>query len=502
METSQKMTKRAPPLQLFKAIVWLVLFTTVVITMVTLFTARLGTSRSMQVQRRAMPTYLFRQRSDFVEKDKFTSPNCTARTKLALTKTHKTGGTTLMQIFHRYAYLHNLSVVLPTVTHPGRMNLFYLHGLIPKNYLPPQAKAHGYDMLIYHTKYNKENYTKLLGKDAVFITILREPLSHLKSQFNFFNLAEKFKLTGPQPLFQFLQDPGMYDHGRTGSHGTKSPMSKDLGMSRTVLDDITNSMDTLRPGESPNASVLATIETFIAKISKEMDLVMITDYYDESLVMLKRLMCWELRDILYFKMLSFSYETKAEHIPPALVENHRKWDIVDYHLYKHFNRTFWKKVNELGDDFRAETAHFKTVHFSVLKHCTIDNPHNQGVLVVPESRWNPSFTVTYEFCTLLKYGQLCYMSLLYDRNLRYTIRKKPNPGPKSRVVREYSPHCALCETLATDCTMCTKISQDCTLNEYITHLFLEKQLSHFDTSLSNNRRTINGQNQEEFRADG
>ncbi|XP_078701222.1 galactosylceramide sulfotransferase-like [Branchiostoma floridae x Branchiostoma belcheri] len=493
-----------PPVCLFKAILGLAVFTAVVITAVSLFTARLETSRrpvAVQVQLREIPTVRppSREQQRVFEKDivKFSPPNCTARTKLALTKTHKTGGTTLMQIFHRYAYLHNLSVVLPTATHPGRMNLFYLKGLTPQNYLPPQ---HGrYDMLIYHTKYHKDNYTKLLGKDAKFVTILREPLSHLKSQFNFFNLAEKFKLTGQQPLFQFLQNPGLYDHGRTGSHGTRSPMSKDLGMPRTTLEDIGKKMETLKPGEPVKAEVLATIQSFVARISKEMDLVMITDYYDESLVMLKRLMCWELRDILYFKMLSFSYESKGENIPPWLVEKHRRWDIVDYHLYEHFNRTFWQKAYQLGEDFRAETDNFKDIHLQVLKHCTVDNPHNKGVLVISESRWNPSFTVTYEFCTLLKYGQLCYMSLLYDRNLR--SRRKPNPELKSKL-KEHSPHCALCERLVPDCTMCVKISQDCTLNEYITHLFFEKQLSHFDSSLSKNRRTINGQSQEEFNADG
>ena len=41
--------------------------------------------------------------------------------------------------------------------------------------------------------------------------------------------------------------------------------------------------------------------SIIAFLDREFDLVMIMDYFDESVVLLKRLVCWELDDILYFK---------------------------------------------------------------------------------------------------------------------------------------------------------------------------------------------------------
>ena len=40
-------------------------------------------------------------------------------------------------------------------------------------------------------------------------------------------------------------------------------------------------------------------EEFLEFIKREMDFVLITEYMDESLVLLKRQWCWDLKDILY-----------------------------------------------------------------------------------------------------------------------------------------------------------------------------------------------------------
>ena len=44
-----------------------------------------------------------------------------------------------------------------------------------------------------------------------------------------------------------------------------------------------------------------SIRKFLRQLESEFSLVLITEYFDESLVMLKRIMCWQLDDILYIK---------------------------------------------------------------------------------------------------------------------------------------------------------------------------------------------------------
>ena len=52
------------------------------------------------------------------------------------------------------------------------------------------------------------------------------------------------------------------------------------------------------------------ISEFVDELSKKLHLVLIADYFDESLVLLKRLLCWDLEDIIYVKqkMRSITYK--------------------------------------------------------------------------------------------------------------------------------------------------------------------------------------------------
>ncbi|XP_035661418.1 galactosylceramide sulfotransferase-like isoform X3 [Branchiostoma floridae] len=405
---------------------------------------------------------------------KYIPPTCTPKTNIALAKLHKTGGTTLMQILHRNAYLKNLSIVVPIAPARGSINLFYPRWPKPDKYLPPQGDH--YNMFTFHSYFNHTTIANLLGNRTTFVTILREPLSHLRSQFNFYWMAKHYKIKGPDPIVKFLENPGEYDHRKPGYRGTRNPMAGDLGMDTNSLVRLTKqAMDRL-PGQPMDASAVEEIQSFLHKVSKEMDLVMIMEYFDESLVVLKRLMCWQLQDILYYKMLALKYAAKETEIPSHLVNIHRKWDLVDYELYEHFNRTLWKKVSEMGeDDINAEIAHFKYVNLKVQEHCSVDDSNYQRVLTIEETKWNPKFTVTHEFCSFLKFGQMCYITLLRDRNIRYRKASDHKFEAKSRDSRRdlYSErYCALCD----------EISRDCTINEYVTHLFFEKSISHFSSS--------------------
>ncbi|KAI8512422.1 hypothetical protein Bbelb_090610 [Branchiostoma belcheri] len=57
------------------------------------------------------------------------------------------------------------------------------------------------------------------------------------------------------------------------------------------------------------------------------------EYFDESLVLLKRLMCWTLQDIVYFKRTNVRNHRHEEiQLPPDLQQAHREWSFVDYAL--------------------------------------------------------------------------------------------------------------------------------------------------------------------------
>jgi len=56
------------------------------------------------------------------------------------------------------------------------------------------------------------------------------------------------------------------------------------------------------------------IQKHIDELTEKIDLVLIMEYFDESLVLLKRELCWELDDVVYFKLSQRSKEYKQANI--------------------------------------------------------------------------------------------------------------------------------------------------------------------------------------------
>ncbi|CAH1269832.1 GAL3ST1 [Branchiostoma lanceolatum] len=411
--------------------------------------------------------------------------NCEPKTDIAFIKTHKTGGTTVMQILHRFGYLRNTSFLLPH----NDINDLYPHGLLnPNLYLPPIQHGHG--ILTYHAVYDRRSIIKHLSENSTFFTIIREPLSHLKSTFSYYRLSrlmEDYESTEMEAMIKFLEDPGRYDTKfNTDSPSrpvsfTRNPMALELGF---PVDKLQNTAG------DPSSE---EIKNFLQRISRDLDLVMIMEYFEESLVLLRRLMCWDLQDILYLRYNSYEYSNVT--VPPVLVDIHKRWDTVDYALYDHFNRTLWGKIQKEGNDFRQELNHFKDVENKVRTHCA--SPKDHLPTIVERSPWNQQFLIDSTFCTWLKASHMCYWTLLRDRSLKFHMstdprkttplsnRKQPFFVKLSRKLRVSSgihspPFCLLCG----------EVQKYCSDHEYVSHIYQEGHIS--SSQSSSNRLELQG----------
>ena len=98
-----------------------------------------------------------------------------------------------------------------------------------------------------------------------------------------------------------------------------------------------------------------------------MDLVLITEYFDESLLLLRRLMCWDWADILY---LPKNVRSSPPQIPEQLRQSMRKFNAVDMRLYEHFNKSLWDKVDKYGPSFESDLADFRAMLNQTAQLCT------------------------------------------------------------------------------------------------------------------------------------
>ena len=69
-----------------------------------------------------------------------------------------------------------------------------------------------------------------------------------------------------------------------------------------------------------------------------------SDYFFESMILLKNELCWEWTDVLYF--VTNQRQNRVE-LNSVLTDRILKWNSIDAEIFKKANETFWQKYNQL-----------------------------------------------------------------------------------------------------------------------------------------------------------
>ena len=279
------------------------------------------------------------------------NPKCSPIQHVLFLKTHKTGSTTIANIFFRYGDSRNLTFVLGNDTLIGWPRRFQVSFSLPLERLQP-------NFLSSHTRYNPKPMNSLFPKAiAKYVTILRNPVDQFESAFNYMGLGDVYGFgTDPTKALETFLDIGvefkdLYKTNVTTSRLARNPMSFDLGLAYKFYQNVT------------------AINNYIAFLDKEFDLVMIMDYFDESVVLLKRLLCWELEDILYFKSNERQDKERAGGLSDQVKANIKRWNAADELLFQYFNQTFWHKIEMEGKGFYDDLAAFRRKKEQISRLC-------------------------------------------------------------------------------------------------------------------------------------
>ncbi|XP_053716254.1 galactose-3-O-sulfotransferase 3 [Synchiropus splendidus] len=254
-------------------------------------------------------------------------------TNVAFLKTHKTASTTVQNILFRFAERNNLTVALPVQAcghqfcYPRTFSSHFVH----PHTLPPNIIAS-------HMRFYKPELQRLMPNDTIYVTIVREPASMFESSFSYYTQhCQSFKRVPNASLDAFLEEPWRYYR----------PEEKDSMYARNTLTfDLGGDKD--RP-----ATDVEYAKNFVAEVDRVFSLVMIAEYFDESLVLLRHLLSWELDDILYVK-LNMRMPNSKKNLTPSLPAKIRAWNSLDARLYDHFNASLWKQLSTLGLGYVAK----------------------------------------------------------------------------------------------------------------------------------------------------
>ncbi|CAN0081990.1 unnamed protein product, partial [Ectocarpus sp. 6 AP-2014] len=189
-------------------------------------------------------------------------------------KTHKTGSTTLAAVFYRYAVRHELKLA-----HFGRGKGTIAN--LKKAATQTRKSGERVDVMHYHISHSgeytgtwpqAENYFRRIMRhpDSInFVTVLREPRSHLLSCYYFYIFPE-CELS----IEDYLMDPA--HAGDENRHRLRNPLSAEFGVKTTK-----------------------EMNTFIENHLPDFTLVMLTERMDESLMILRSLLGWHMIDVTY-----------------------------------------------------------------------------------------------------------------------------------------------------------------------------------------------------------
>ncbi|XP_065659228.1 galactose-3-O-sulfotransferase 3-like isoform X2 [Hydra vulgaris] len=278
-------------------------------------------------------------------------------TNVLFLKTHKTGSSTVTNILQRYAKSNKLNVALPQCDHR-----FCYPNKFDEKYIYQHKSGDKYNMLFNHAVFDKEKMLNIMAPNTKIITIIREPYSQFDSAAQYLNFKKYFNLKSHLPLLdeffqisedflkKFIQSADPTD-GEGAFSLAKNPNAFDLGF------DVWN--------ESPEY-----IESVLKAISKGFDLVMITEYMEESLVLLKNELNWNLEDVVFFSLNTREAKDKNTNDIKSVETKVLNWNKIDAAIYKHFNMTFWKKIEDSPSEFFSDVNTLKQWNRDLVNHCS------------------------------------------------------------------------------------------------------------------------------------
>ncbi|XP_077865126.1 galactose-3-O-sulfotransferase 2-like [Saccoglossus kowalevskii] len=280
---------------------------------------------------------------------------CEPAKNFIFVKTGKTGGSTVAATLYRYGLKNNLTAA---VQYPTGSKLSVTKSEIHVERYLCSKTFKGHNFIANHINYYNYKTLNDLIPNARFVTILRFPYTQLESSFYYNNEHIKLDIASAiNPFEVVLTRLDIKEYHdilvRKIQHGQLTKLG--------YYAAIKNNQPHFNPTE---------LDGKLQELDKELDLVMITEYMDESFILLKKLMCWTTDDVVYhsFKVASRRRLPLTKNMTKVL----SYWLAADMYLYEHYNRTLWHKINTYDGDFYGELRQFRDRQDYIGRKCAQD----------------------------------------------------------------------------------------------------------------------------------
>lgn len=323
-------------------------------------------------------------------------------------KTHKTGSSTITNILNRYADKNNKSVLLPK-------DLGYYSFDWPNKFRLSSA-AYTFqrpNFLANHARYSRKSMEHLFPHDTTtFISVLRHPVSQWESTFQYMSFPYILDIADKtDPLHFFLEHPpsteNIKDIARRypSLYLIRNALFYDLGLDYQYFENST------------------FIRRAIHTLNKDFNLVLIMEHFDESLTLLRRRLCWDIDDVVYFKMNERLNKHKRRVLTTSQIQKIKMWNKADMALYNFFVERFWNEVKNEGPGFHDDVVELRKRKLHYSKICiereAIEEAYSTVFVKGYKMRTNLTGS-TKTFCERMLKNELRYMDYFRAKRNKWT----------------------------------------------------------------------------------
>lgn len=298
--------------------------------------------------------------------------------------------------------------------------------------------------------------------DTFYFSIIRDPVALAESSFAYYKeVAPAFRKT--KGLGEFADDPRKYyDPRLRNNHYSRNLLWFDFGMDHNA-----------------NFS-LALAQRGVAMIRRTFKLILVSEYFDQSMILLRHALCWPLDAVVSFSLnarqqkpsgISGSWMSKAaaaagvggkggraqaRMLPDLSLteeqrEKLRQWNALDWYLYKAFNRTFWEEIDKFGhDQMEQEVALLRTRREDLARVCLRDGgkpveahrirdknirPFQSGSVKILGYELQPGLdNATRTACLRMIRPEIQYKDFLDAKQFPRASAVQPQQGPQGHVL--------------------------------------------------------------------
>lgn len=307
-------------------------------------------------------------------------------------------------------------MTVPSMDHNNQLGWPYRFS--PQNNLVKAPPGQKFEALVNHVVYNRAIMHEIMDPKSVYITVVREPKSHLLSAYNYFGV--NFRIgNGPPAFAKFLSDPKRFDD--------VPDWLKNLGSNegKTHIRSLTRNLQSADLGlEYENFDNQQAIDTFVSEIERDFGFILVLERLSESLVLMKRKLCWSMQDIVRINKNHHGPSWGYQNLSSEAAQQAYMWVNADSQLYD----MAVKKLDNLriGElDLDEEITVYESITSRISEYCwSLDRWNttaltNPAPLIIQSTPYNEQFTVQRKFCVML---------LLREEDFTFIFKCKQNPN--------------------------------------------------------------------------